>query len=432
MAKVLVVGTGGREHALGWGLNESPSVEKVYLASGNAGTALLSKAENVALSNEEIVSFARDKQLDLVVIGPEAPAVAGLGNQLRTAGINVFGPNAEAAQLEGSKAFATKFMLESNIPLPPSEIITNVPEGLAAINRFGGAEKSVIKASGLAAGKGVFLPDTEAEARTALAQICAGEVDGDGSQVVIQQRYHGPEVSIFVLSDATSFTVIPIASQDHKRLLEGDKGPNTGGMGVYAPLPDWMISQDQWTKIETIARQTFDGMKERGMPYEGVLYIGLMLAEELNGDPIVIEYNARFGDPETEVLIPLLVQNGVDIYEMLYKTAAGKLSTCKLPTIITGSALTICVAAKGYPANPQKGDEILGLDKTYGNVKIFHGGTAEQDDKIVTAGGRVLYIVGFGENLEAAQQAALAAIGESGVHFESMQYRPDIGHRAIK
>lgn len=433
MAKVLIIGSGGREHALAWGISQSPQVEKVLISPGNAGTATTNKCENVALSDHDAtVAFCKKEAIDLVVIGPEAPLIAGLSDALREAGVLVFGASQAAARLEGSKSFATEFMQRHGITIPESQIVTSKEDALAAVSNFGGAKNSVIKADGLAGGKGVFLPDSDAEATEAIDKIIAGKVDGDGSKLVIQKRNHGPEVSVFVLSDGTNFKVIPLASQDHKRLLDGDKGPNTGGMGVYAPLPDWMLSEVQWEKIHTISKQSIDGMNADGTPYQGVLYMGLMLAEELGGDPLVIEYNARFGDPETEVIIPLLQGNGVDVYYMLHSTASGELGSVQLPSKLNAAALTICLAADGYPSAPVTGTPIDGLNETYRDVTVFHGGTSLKDGKVVSSGGRVLYVTGLGVNIEAARQAALAAIGRGYVSFPGMQYRTDIAHRALK
>ena len=434
MATVLIIGSGGREHALAWGIAQSASVENVYVSPGNAGTAGTQKCENVALSGEaETIAFCTEKSIDFVVIGPEAPLVAGLSDALRAAGVTVFGASQAAAQLEGSKAFATEFMQKHGITIPESVIATSPEAATAAIEAFGGAEKSVIKADGLAGGKGVFLPDNATEAADAIAKIASGTVDGDGSRFVVQARNHGPEVSVFVLSDGQNYQIIPLASQDHKRLLAGDKGPNTGGMGVYAPLPDWMLSASQWDKIATIAQKSIQGMAHENTPYQGVLYLGLMLAEELDGDPLVIEYNARFGDPETEVIIPLLHGNGVDIYSMLYATATSTITDFVMPATLNAAALTICLAAEGYPDSPVTGETIAGLGDEYRDVTVFHGGTKiDSDENVVSSGGRVLFVTGLGVNLEAASAAANAAIGDAAIHFPGMQYRPDIAHRALK
>ena len=432
MSIVLVVGSGGREHALSYGLNDSDSVDKIYVVPGNAGTAGLSKAENAQVEHSELAAFCKNMHVDLVVIGPDAAIVAGLGDELRARGITTFAPSQAAAQLEGSKGFATEFMQRHGISLPPSSVVFDHEVAEQAINAYGGPAMSVIKADGLAAGKGVFLPDTDKEASIALDKIFDGQIDGNGDKVVIQQRYHGPEVSVFVLSDGITHKIIPIPCQDHKRLLEADKGPNTGGMGVYAPLPNWLLNADQMAKISIIADQTFAGMTVEGNPYESVLYLGIMLAEELGGDPIVIEYNARWGDPETEVLIPLLMRNGVDIYDMLHATATGKLEAYQLPSIINGTAITTCLAVPGYPEHPVTGQVIHGLGGEYPNVVVFQAGTKQLGDDLVTNGGRVIFVTGFGDNLGIAQAAANDAIGESAIHFEAMQLRRDIGYQALR
>lgn len=431
-AKVLVIGGGGREHALAYGLVESSNVETVYVAPGNAGTARLTKTQNITLADEAAtIQFCHDKAIDLVVIGPEAPLIAGLSDALRNSDFTVFGASQAAAQLEGSKSFATAFMLRHQIAIPESRIVTSADEAMAAVTAFGGADCAVIKADGLAGGKGVFLPDDMQEATDAIEKIIAGAVDGDGSRFVIQRRNHGPEVSVFVVSDGESYSVIPLASQDHKRLGVGDTGPNTGGMGVYAPLPGWMLGASQWQKIQDIAKASIEGMRDEGTPYQGVLYVGIMLAEELGGDPIVIEYNARFGDPETEVIIPLLLGNGVDIYNLLHATAAGKVQDLTMPTTLNGAALTICLAAAGYPDAPTVGDTIDGLSEDYNDVIAFHGGTKADGENVLSSGGRVLFVTGLGITLQAASDAANAAIGDSGIHFDGMQYRSDIGYRAL-
>lgn len=431
-ASVLVIGSGGREHALAYGLSLSDNVDSVFVSPGSAGSATLSKTQNITLSDHDaIVEWCEENGIDLVVIGPEIPLVEGLSDKLRATGIITFGASQAAAQLEGSKSFATEFMQRHDISIPDSKIVSNAEDAHRAIALFGGPVLAVVKADGLAGGKGVFLPDTQEEAEAAVNSILAGEVDGDGSRLVVQQRNHGPEVSVFVLSDGDSHQIIPLASQDHKRLLAGDKGPNTGGMGVYAPLPGWMLSDTQWDKIRDIAEKSISGMSSEGTPYQGVLYIGIMLSEELDGNPIVIEYNVRFGDPEAEVIIPLLIQNNVDIYEMLFAVASGSLAEYSLPKKLEGAALAICLAAEGYPVKPVTGQIVSGLNRTYPGVYVFHGGTKANGDEIITSGGRVLYITGFGDSLETASAAANAAIGEGKIHFPHMQYRTDIAHRAF-
>lgn len=430
MAKVLIIGSGGREHAFAQTLLDSPAVERVFCAPGNAGTAGLEHAANVPLENKDIPDFVNKKDISLVIIGPEAPLAAGLADELRAHDIPVLGPSATAAHLEASKAFATEFMQAQNIPLPPSTIANDASTALRAVVELG-PDNSVIKADGLAGGKGVVLPTTLEEAEATLQRMFDGDYDGQGNTVVVQQRYHGPEVSAFVFSDGHDYVFIPLLAQDHKRLLTNDKGPNTGGMGAYAPLPEHIINQTQIAALKNIASTTITAMAQRGTPYQGILYIGAMLAEELDHQPVMIEYNVRFGDPEAQVILPLLSRAGVDLYKLCLAAATGKMSSISLPATYNESALTICLAAKGYPDKPHQGDIIEGIEKRYPHTIIFHGSTAVADDQEVTNGGRVLYVTGFGPTLGDAQTAALSAIGEEAIHFEGMQYRTDIGYRAI-
>jgi phosphoribosylamine--glycine ligase len=432
---VLLVGGGGREHALAAEMAASPDLDHIYCAPGNPGTAMLSKVENVAFGPgdiADIVSFAKENRAGLtVVVGPEAPLVAGLGDQLRAERISVFGPNAAAAQLEGSKAFASDFMHQYGIPQPESTTVRDMGEARAAMS--GRAPGSVVlKADGLAGGKGVVLPATADEAEQTLQVMLSGQgFDKAGKNgVVIQERLTGPEVSVFVVSDGHRYSVVPFFAQDHKRRDTGDRGPNTGGMGAYTPVPKEMISDWQLAGIQDIADRTIGGMADQGMPYQGVLYMGLMLAEERDGGPVVIEYNARFGDPEAEVILPALTASGVDVYSTLRETAHGHTPYLGAPQFSGRAALTVCLAAEGYPDSPKKGAVIAGLGADYPNVTIHHGGTKQAGNDVVTAGGRVLYVTGQGETVDAAAGAAYAAIGENGIRFAGMHYRTDIGHQA--
>jgi phosphoribosylamine---glycine ligase len=430
MAKVLIIGNGGREHAFATVLRDSPSVTDIYWVDPNAGVTSVKYCHAVHIEPSDTARFVKEQGIDLVVIGPEAPLADGLADIFRAQDIAVLGPSKAAAQLETSKSYATAFMQEHDIPVPPSWVTHDAGAAMAAVTELG-AEQAVIKADGLAHGKGVVLPNTLDEAREVITKMFEGIYDTTGETVVIQKRFHGPEVSAFALSDGDTYTFISILAQDHKRLLAGDTGPNTGGMGAYAPLPSSIIAAPQIEKLHLIAEKTIAGMKRAGQPYQGILYIGAMLAEELQGDPVMIEYNVRFGDPEAEVILPLLARNGVDIYDLFYRVATGTCGSCSLPATIPDAAVAICLAAKGYPDKAEKGVTIEGLDKTYPNVQIFQAGTTEKDGAIVTNGGRVLYVTGFGSDLEAARQAATAAIGEQGVHFAGMQYRDDIGYRAL-
>ncbi|HUS26320.1 MAG TPA: phosphoribosylamine--glycine ligase [Nevskiaceae bacterium] len=429
---VLVVGSGGREHELARQMDSSPNVHKVYIGPGNAGTALLSKGENVTLQPtdiEGIVAFVRDKKVGAVIIGPDAAMEAGLANALRKAGVPVFGPNREAAKLESSKAFAAEFMTQHSIPQPQSWTAHSEQEALDIIKNKS-PDTYVLKADGLAAGKGVVLPQTAVEAKATLADMFSGTAyDGAGKNgVVIQERLHGPEVSAFAVSDGTNFVMLPF-SQDHKRLKDGDQGPNTGGMGAYSPLPENIVSAAQAQKIHDITKQTIDGMKAAGTPYQGVLYLGLMLAIERGGDPVVIEYNARFGDPETQVVLPVLSESGFDVPGMLLQAAKGDIAGIAIPSKLNVSALTVCVAVAGYPEHPRKGDAIEGLGTAYHNVIVQLAGVKKNNETFVANGGRVLYVTGLGKTPDEAAKAAYAAVGPHAIHFKDMHYRTDIGHQ---
>jgi phosphoribosylamine--glycine ligase len=428
---VLVVGSGGREYELARQLSWAADIERVYVLPGNAGTALLTSTENIDLSPTDvpaIVSFVREHAITTVLIGPEAPLIAGLSDALRAEGVYVFGASRAAAMLEASKAFAADFMKRQGIPQPQYWIARSLDQALDVI-RDRDPATYVLKADGLAAGKGVVLPRTMQEAKEALTRMFSGEgFDAAGKDgVVIQERLHGPEVSAFAVSDGVNFILLPFA-QDHKRLFDNDEGPNTGGMGAYTPLPSNLVSQDQAARIHSIAAQSIAGMASEDTPYQGVLYIGLMLAEERNNTPVVIEYNARFGDPEAEVLLPALSESDIDVAHLLLQTAQGNLPS--VSPSLSGSVLTVCLAASGYPDSPRKGDTIHGLEKSYENVIIHHAGTKKTDDgSVVTNGGRVLYITGIGANPDEAAAHAYAAIGKNAINFEGMQYRHDIGYQ---
>lgn len=428
---VLVIGSGGREYELARQLALSAKVNKVYVAPGNAGTEALEKGENVAIGPTEvdkIVEFVNSKKIGLTVIGPDAAVAAGVANALIKIEATVFGPTREAGKLESSKTFAGDFMERHGIPHPKSWTVHSLTEALEII-KDKQPESYVLKADGLAAGKGVVLPQTAQEAEQTLRGMFDGSAfEGAGKDVVqIQERLHGPEVSAFAVSDGKNFILLPF-SQDHKRLKDNDQGPNTGGMGVYAPLPVNILNADQTEKIGIIAEQTISQMAKEGFPYRGALYMGLMLAEEHGGDPVVIEYNARFGDPENEVIMPILSESGFDVAEMLIQVAKGDVSGLTVP-VAAKSALTVALAAYDYPDNPRKGDRIEGLDKSYDGVIVQHAGTKYENGAWLTNGGRVLYVTGIGDNPDQAAAKAYAAIGEQGIHFDGMQYRRDIGHQ---
>jgi phosphoribosylamine--glycine ligase len=430
--EVLVIGSGGREYELARQMSKSANVQRVYVAPGNGGTSVLEKTVNVDIlptDLKKLTEFVTSKKIGLTILGPDAAVAAGVANALRKEEFLVFGPTKEAGRLESSKSFAADFMERHNIPQPIAWVMHNKEEALQEISDKV-PDSYVLKADGLAAGKGVVLPTTHEEAEKTLEAMFSGEhFEGAGKDaVVIQERLHGPEISAFALSDGKHVVMLPL-SQDHKRLKDNDEGPNTGGMGSYAPVPATVATPDQVKKIEEIARQTIFGMSDDGVPYQGVLYIGLMLAEERGGDPVVIEYNARFGDPEAEILLPALGEAGVDIAEMLLKTAQGDLTGFKLPASLPKMALTVALATAGYPDDPRKGDTIEGLTKKHKDVIVQHAGTKKDGDKFITSGGRVLYVTGLGETPDAAAKAAYKAIGKKGIYFEGMQYRTDIGHQ---
>jgi phosphoribosylamine--glycine ligase len=408
------------------GLSLSDDVDRLTFAGGNAGTAQI--GENLPFGPgdlDAIADYVQEVKPPLTVVGPEQPLVDGLVDRLD--GYPVLGSSAAAARLEGDKAFAVGFMQRHHIPCPDS-LIVDRPDDVY----FGpDAQSYVLKASGLAGGKGVILPETHEEAVQALHGMLSGELFGEaGERVVVQQRLHGPEVSLFAVSDGKDYVILPPA-QDHKRLYDGDQGPNTGGMGAYAPVPADFLSGDQWQKAYDIVDRTIAGARADDMPYKGILYVGLMFAEECGGDPVVIEYNCRFGDPEAQVVLPTLDTSVHGIFESaahghLDRSVAGKQLGAK------AAALTICLAAPGYPASPQKGSRIHGLERTYDDVTIQHGSTKlGSDNSIVTAGGRVLYVTGMGKNLQTASQRAQAAIGGDAIHFDGMQHRTDIGRQVF-
>lgn len=413
---VLVIGSGGREHALVWKLRQSSLVGQIYVAPGNAGTALV--AENVAISETDfdgLLTFARMQRIGLTVIGPEVPLAKGIVDKFQAAGLPVFGPTQAAAQLEASKAFAKAFMQEMGIPTARAAIFTDYEEAREYLAQNPG--QAVIKASGLAAGKGVIVCDDTAQAETALQEIMLDRAfGGAGDEVLIEERMSGPELSLLVLTDGV--TAVPLTpARDHKRIYDHDQGPNTGGMGAYAPPPDadaTLIEQI----METIVRPTIRGMAERGTPYVGVLYAGLMLTV---GGPKVVEFNCRFGDPETQVVLPLLAS---DLAELMLACIEGSLSPDMVP-FHSGACATVVMAAPGYPGHYPKGLPISGLEDVPEDIVVFHAGTAVHDAQIVTSGGRVLAVSARGEDLDTAVQQAYNGVAH--IHFEGAHYRKDIG-----
>jgi phosphoribosylamine--glycine ligase len=423
--KVLVVGGGGREHALIWGLARSPSVSSLHAAPGNAGIAKLATCHAVGTDDiDGLLALVEGLDADLTVIGPEAPLVAGLADALTDRGRTVFGPSAAAARIEGSKAFAKDILSKERIPTALGGSFTETEPAIAFLDTALRG-RGVIKADGLAAGKGVVVAHDRTAAIDAIEQcLLDGAFGSAGSTVVVEELLEGPEISAFALVDGE--TVVPLGlSQDHKRIGDGDTGPNTGGMGAYAPLPfvDPVAESGIW---EQMVRPAARRMVKEGAGFRGLLFTGLMLTEE---GPKVLEFNARFGDPETAVVIPRL---NADLGELLLSTARGELSKIAVPEFRPGAALTVVLASGGYPGPYATGAPIDGLSEAAAveGVTVFHAGTAERDDRVVTAGGRVLSVTALGDSLTQARDRAYRAA--SLIRFDGMQYRHDIAAAAAK
>lgn len=422
--QVLVIGNGGREHALAWKLSQSPKVETVYVAPGNAGTALEPNIENIDIAVndfEQLANFAQQNKIDLTVVGPEGPLVDGIVDHFSALNLRCFGPSANAAQLEGSKSFTKDFLARHNIPTAEYETFT---EQTAALNyvREKGAP-IVVKADGLAAGKGVIVAMTLAEAEAAIIDMLAGNAFGDaGHKVVIEEFLDGEEASFIVVSDGIN--ILPMAtSQDHKRIGEGDTGPNTGGMGAYSPAP--VVTAEVHDRImREVIEPTVAGMAAEGNTYSGFLYAGLMI--DAQGSPKVIEYNCRFGDPETQ---PIMMRMQSDLTELCIATVDKQLAGQSVQWT-NASALGVVLAAGGYPESYKKGLEIDGLNAIDDdNCKVFHAGTAQENTSVLTNGGRVLCVTALGESVEKAQ--TLAYKNASKISWPGVQLRKDIGYRAV-
>jgi phosphoribosylamine--glycine ligase len=422
--KVLIIGNGGREHALAWRVLQSSQVETVYVAPGNAGTQLEKGVENVPLASDDIdalLGFARDHQIGLTIVGPEAPLVAGIVDRLAAAGLPCFGPTAAAAQLEGSKAFAKDFMARHGIPTAAYGTFTDMDEALAFIREQGAPV--VVKADGLAAGKGVIIAHTIEEAETAVRDMLAGNAFGEaGQRVVVEEFLAGEEASFIVMADGEH--ILPLAtSQDHKARDTGDRGPNTGGMGAYSPAP--VIDDDLHKRaMETIIRPTIRGMAEQGMPFTGFLYAGLMISAD--GEMKVLEFNVRLGDPETQ---PIMMRLQSDLTELCLAAVEGRLDQVDAKWD-PRPALGVVMAAGGYPGNYSKGQVITGLDAAkHDGARVFHAGTKLLDGQVVTAGGRVLCVCAMADNVRNA--ATVAYSGCDKIHWDGAFIRRDIGYRAI-
>ncbi len=421
--KVLVIGGGGREHALAYKAAQSSKVEVVYVAPGNAGTALEDKLENVAIGAEDIdglLNFALENKIDLTIVGPEAPLVAGVVDKFNQHDLKIFGPSAGAAQLEGSKAFTKDFLARHNIPTADYQNFTQIEPAKDYVRQ--GKLPIVIKADGLAAGKGVIIAQTEQEAFDAIEDMLAGNKFGDaGSRVVIEEFLVGEEASFIVMVDGKN--ILPFASsQDHKARDNGDKGPNTGGMGAYSPAPVVTQAVNDWT-MEHVIRPTVEGMAAEGNTYTGFLYAGLMVAPD--GSAKVLEYNCRFGDPETQ---PIMMRLQSDLVELCLLAIDGKLDSAEIE-FDPRAAVGVVLAAGGYPDSYNKGDVITGIPAATSDKKVFHAGTKMSGDDVVTNGGRVLCAVALGDSVTEAQQGAYELV--KAISWKDVFYRTDIAYRAI-
>jgi phosphoribosylamine--glycine ligase len=420
--KLLVIGAGGREHALAWKLAQGPRVQKVYVAPGNGGTATEPGVENVALAAvPELVAFARKESIYLTVVGPEAPLAAGVVDAFRDAGLRIFGPTRAAAQLESSKDFAKGFMVRHRIPTARHATFTDAGAARAYVERVGAP--IVVKADGLAAGKGVVVAQSVAEAQAAIdAFLVANRLGAAGARVVIEECLQGEEASFIVVSDGAHALALA-TSQDHKRLRDGDQGPNTGGMGAYSPAPV-VTPQVHARVMREIIQPAIAGMAADGVPYAGFLYAGLMIDKA--GNPRTLEFNCRLGDPETQ---PMLMRLKSDLLGLFDAALEGKLGSAEADWD-RRCALGVVLAAHGYPDEPRKGDRIEGLPKPAADCRVFHAGTRAEGKGVVTSGGRVLCVTALGDNLRAARTRAYETV--EAIRFDGMQYRKDIGHRALK
>jgi len=424
--KVLVVGSGGREHALVWKIAQSPRVTKLYCAPGNAGIASMAECIPInAMDIPAISDFAEDLDIDLVVVGPEAPLTQGLSDELRARGIRTFGPSQAAAMIEGSKVFSKELMAKYDIPTAAFEVFDNPDDAKAFIERIaiGCNCPIVIKADGEALGKGVFVCTQKDEALQAVDTIMIDKAFGKaGDKLVIEELLVGQEASLMAITDGEH--VVPMTPvQDHKRAFDGDLGPNTGGMGCYSPVP--FVSPELYNEvIETIIKPTIRAMKAEGRTYTGVLYTGIILTED---GPKVLEYNARFGDPETQVALPLLETDLIDIIEACLSDSLDSLEI----KCYNGAAVCVVIASGGYPGEYETGKTIFGLEEAgeLDRVMVFHAGTKFREDDIVTSGGRVLGVTGIGKTFEEAIEKAYSGVDK--IHFADMHYRKDIGKKAL-
>jgi phosphoribosylamine--glycine ligase len=420
--KLLVIGSGGREHALAWKLAQSRRVQKVYVAPGNGGTATEEGLENVALTKvDDLVAFAKKNDVYLTVVGPEAPLSAGVVDAFQAAGLKIFGPTKAAARLEASKDFAKSFMVRHNLPTALHRTFTDAAEAKAFVAKRGAP--IVVKADGLAAGKGVVVATSVQEATDAIdAMLTQNKFGEAGARVVVEEFLEGEEASFIVMCDGAHVLALA-TSQDHKRLKDGDHGPNTGGMGAYSPAP--VVTPKIHSRVmREIIQPAVQGMAKDGVPYTGFLYAGLMIDKA--GNPKTLEFNCRMGDPETQ---PIILRLKSDLLDLVEHAVNGKLDRVEAEWD-RRAALGVVLAAHGYPDEPRKGDRIEGLPKPAEDCRVFHAGTTLQDKRVVTNGGRVLCVTALGDSVRMARTRAYEAI--DGIRFDGMQFRKDIGHRALK
>ena len=427
--RILVIGGGGREHALVWKITQSPLVEKIYCAPGNAGIAQIAECVPLKVTDVEgLANFAESQKIDLTVVGPEAPLIAGIVDRFTKRGLKAFGPSAAPAQLEGSKAFAKQVMQSAGIPTAGYWICDSLAEAQGCVKDYfvsqGAEAKIVVKADGIAAGKGVMVVQGEAAANEALLRTMGDRIFGaSGDRVVLEECLEGEEASIMAITDGE--TVIPLVpSQDHKRIFEGDKGPNTGGMGAYTPVPVIPANTVQVT-LERVLKPAVQAMKAQGTPYRGILYAGIIVTTE---GPKCIEFNCRLGDPETEAVLPMLES---DLVPLLLRSLDGSLGQAEVRWR-EGASVCVVAASGGYPGDYKTGKPIAGLEQvaTLDDTLVFHAGTRFADDKVVTDGGRVLVVTGLGSDLPAALSHAYTGLSQ--LHFEGIYYRRDIAARVLK
>jgi len=420
--KILIIGSGGREHSLAWKIKQSPKVKQIFVAPGNSGTATIADSVDIKADDiPELINFAEKEKIDLTVVGPEIPLVAGIVDEFEKRNLKIFGPNKLAAKIEGSKAYTKKLMDSLGVPTAKFGIFTDLKEANSFIEKIGAP--LVVKADGLASGKGVIICKTTEDAKSAIDRIMAKKEFGTaGEKVIIEECLEGEEVSIIVLSDGEN--VVPLASsQDHKRIFDNDEGPNTGGMGAYSPAP---AAEGKVFKevMKTVIYPVIEGLKKKGQPYKGVLYAGIMITDK---GPYVLEFNVRFGDPETQAILPRLKSDLVDLME---SSIEGTLSGAKLDW---DNRACVCVVASsgGYPGEYEKGKAITGLKEASSlkDVVVFHAGTKSENNNFFTNGGRVLGITALGKDIEDAITRTYKAVEK--IHFDGMHYRKDIGRRAL-